>query len=79
MSGIDWLILLLSLVIITIYGIIKSKDVNTASAYLRGDNTLPWYQVGLSVMATQASAITFLSAPGTPEGNCRKKASPVYI
>ncbi|OFY64290.1 MAG: sodium:solute symporter [Bacteroidetes bacterium RIFCSPLOWO2_02_FULL_36_8] len=64
MSGIDWSILISSLVFISVYGIYKSRGTQNTERYLRGDNTLPWYAVGLSVMATQASAITFLSGPG---------------
>lgn len=49
---------------IVAYGIYKSRNINNINGYLLGDRSLPWYNVGLSVMATQASAITFLSAPG---------------
>ncbi|MFN4083946.1 MAG: sodium:solute symporter family transporter [Bacteroidia bacterium] len=64
MAVLDWVVLLCSLAFITIYGIYKTrKQINTES-YLRGNNSIPWYMVGFSVMATQASAITFLSAPG---------------
>lgn len=64
MSALDWSILVSSLVFITVYGIYKSRGTKNTEGYLRGDNSLPWYAVGLSVMATQASAITFLSGPG---------------
>ncbi len=64
MSLIDWLVLALTLVSIISYGIWKSRGTRTISSYLLADRKLPWYHVGLSVMATQASAITFLSAPG---------------
>jgi solute:Na+ symporter, SSS family len=64
MSSIDWLILIITLSFIIIYGIIKSKGAKNIQTYLLADKQLPWYHVGLSVMATQASAITFLSAPG---------------
>lgn len=49
---------------IVIYGIIKTKNVNNSKSYLLGDKDLPWWTIGLSIMATQASAITFLSTPG---------------
>jgi solute:Na+ symporter, SSS family len=49
---------------IVAYGVWKTRHVNTVQSYLRGDNDLPWWAIGLSVMATQASAITFLSTPG---------------
>jgi SSS family transporter len=49
---------------IVVYGLWKTRDVKTAQSYLRGDRELNWWTIGLSVMATQASAITFLSTPG---------------
>ncbi|MEZ4799922.1 MAG: sodium:solute symporter [Flavobacteriales bacterium] len=64
MSNIDWLVLGLTLGFIIVYGVWKSRGTNTMQGYLLADQKLPWYHVGLSVMATQASAITFLSAPG---------------
>lgn len=59
----DWIVLISTLLFIVIYGIYKSRGSNNIDSYLRG-NSLHWYMVGLSIMATQASAITFLSAPG---------------
>ncbi len=64
MSTIDWIVLFTTLLLIVVYGIYKSRNINNIDGYLAGDRSLPWYNVGLSVMATQASAITFLSAPG---------------
>jgi len=64
MSLIDWLVLVVTLLTIVLYGTWKSGRTNDLNGYLLADKKLPWYQVGLSVMATQASAITFLSAPG---------------
>lgn len=64
MHIIDWIILIGILLLIVFYGIWKTRAVNTTEAFLRGEQTLPWYTIGLSVMATQASAITFLSTPG---------------
>ncbi len=64
MSSIDWIVLILTLLAIVAYGIYKSKNVKSIDGYILSDRSLPWYTVGLSVMATQASAITFLSAPG---------------
>ncbi len=64
MSYLDWTVLGLTLVFIVIYGIYKSRGSQNIQGYLLGDNTMKWYMVGFSVMATQASAITFLSAPG---------------
>lgn len=64
MSAIDWVVLFLTLFCIVLYGIYKSRNIKNIDGYLLGNRSLPWYTVGLSVMATQASAITFLSAPG---------------
>ncbi len=64
MSLIDWLVLSVTLLFIILYGIWKSRGTKNIDGYLLADRKLPWYHVGLSVMATQASAITFLSAPG---------------
>lgn len=64
MSNIDWAVLILTLVVIVVYGIYKSRGAHNIQTYLLGNQSLPWYHVCLSVMATQASAITFLSAPG---------------
>ena len=64
MSLIDWLVLSTTLLSIIIYGVWKSRGAKNIDTYLLADRQLPWYHVGLSVMATQASAITFLSAPG---------------
>lgn len=64
MSTIDWIVLILTLLVIVLYGMYKSRGIKNIDGYLLGNQSLPWYHVGLSVMATQASAITFLSAPG---------------
>jgi len=64
MSSIDWIVLSTTLLSIVLYGIWKSYGTKNISGFLLADKQLPWYHVGLSVMATQASAITFLSAPG---------------
>ncbi len=64
MSIADWIVLAVTLLAIVIYGIWKSGSNKNIDQYLMGNRSLPWYHVGLSVMATQASAITFLSAPG---------------
>jgi SSS family transporter len=63
MSIIDWVVLLGSLAGIVIYGIWKSRR-GSATDFLRGDSRTKWWSIGLSIMATQASAITFLSTPG---------------
>ncbi len=64
MPLLDWFVLSFTLLFIVVYGIWKSKGTKNIEGYLLADKQLPWYHVGLSVMATQASAITFLSAPG---------------
>ncbi|PHI19136.1 sodium:solute symporter [Lewinellaceae bacterium SD302] len=64
MHLIDWLIMGGTLAAIVIYGVYKTRNIHTADAYLRGERDLKWWTIGLSVMATQASAITFLSTPG---------------
>jgi len=64
MSIIDWAVLISTLVLITVYGIWKSRGNKNIEGYLLGNQTMPWYVIGFSIMATQASAITFLSAPG---------------
>ena len=64
MSGIDWIVLITTLLVIVAYGIYKSRGTANIEGYLLGNQAFPWYSVTLSVMATQASAITFLSAPG---------------
>ena len=46
------------------YGIWRSRNVDSSDNFLAGKRDLPWWTIGLSVMATQASAITFLSTPG---------------
>lgn len=60
----DWVVLLLTLSGIVIYGVWKSRKTNDLDGYFLANRRLPWYHILLSVMATQASAITFLSAPG---------------
>ena len=64
MSKLDWSILLGTIVFITLYGIWKTRGIRDIEGYLRSDNSEKWWTICLSVMATQASAITFLSTPG---------------
>lgn len=64
MSSIDWIILCLTLCSIVAYGIYKSKTTKNLDGYFLSNRSMPWYLVLLSIMGTQASAITFLSAPG---------------
>jgi len=64
MSNIDWLVLSITLLIVIVYGIYKSRGQTNIDSYFLSNNSLPWYLVLFSIMSTQASAITFLSAPG---------------
>jgi SSS family solute:Na+ symporter len=64
MEQLDWLVLSVTLGFIVIYGIIKTRKTKGIEGYLLGGKEAEWWTVGLSVMATQASAITFLSTPG---------------
>ena len=64
MELIDWAVLSLSLLFIVTYGVWKNNSHKNIKDYIRGGNQASWFTVGLSVMATQASAITFLSTPG---------------
>jgi len=60
----DWIVLIVTLVGIAGYGVWKSRKTSSLESYFLANKQLPWYHIMLSVMATQASAITFLSAPG---------------
>ncbi|MCH8233033.1 MAG: sodium:solute symporter [Bacteroidetes bacterium] len=64
MNLIDWTILFGTLIFIVGYGVWKTRGSSNIESYLLGDKSLKWWTIGLSVMATQASAITFLSTPG---------------
>jgi Na+/proline symporter len=64
MSLIDWVVLIGFLGFVVIYGTLKTRGKKNIQDYMLGNRTTPWYIVTLSIMATQASAITFLSTPG---------------
>ncbi|HEX4342084.1 MAG TPA: sodium:solute symporter [Verrucomicrobiae bacterium] len=64
MSALDYLVLIGSMLGIALYGMWKTRGRRDLKSYLKGDGQTPWFVIGLSVMATQASAITFLSTPG---------------
>ena len=64
MEVLDWIVLSTTLFFIVIYGALKTKGSANVKDYLLDNNETPWFTVGVSVMATQASAITFLSTPG---------------
>ncbi len=64
MGALDWIILAGTLLFIVVYGVWKTKGSQNVEDYVRGRKESKWWTIGLSVMATQASAITFLSTPG---------------
>jgi Na+/proline symporter len=64
MRTLDWMVLILSLVLIVGYGLYKGRGSGTIQAYLLADKSMPWWAMGLSIMATQASAITFIGTTG---------------
>jgi SSS family solute:Na+ symporter len=64
MSTLDWLVLFGTLTFIVLYGTWKSRGSKNMESYLKGDQQLKWWMIGVSIMATQASAVTFLSTPG---------------
>ena len=64
MRPLDWVVLVGSLTSIILYGLYRGRGSNTVDRYLLAGKTMPWYAMGLSIMATQASAITFISTTG---------------
>ena len=64
MSSLDWFILIGTLFTIVGYGVWKTRGSKDLSSFLKGNNDAKWWGIGISIMATQASAITFLSTPG---------------
>jgi SSS family transporter len=64
LNWIDWAVLCVTLIAIVAYGTYQTRGSRNVQDYLKGGNTSKWWTIGLSVMATQASAITFLSTPG---------------
>lgn len=64
MNNLDIAVLFLSIGSISIYGILRTRQRDDLTSYIKGKEQTPWWAIGLSVMATQASAITFLSTPG---------------
>ena len=64
MSRPDWIVLVITLTAIIAYGLYKSRTAKNLEGYFLSGRSMPWYIVLLSIMGTQASAITFLSAPG---------------
>lgn len=64
MNGLDYAILLITVLGIAAYGTWQTRGRHTFKTYLKGSGNTPWFVIGISVMATQASAVTFLSTPG---------------
>jgi len=64
MRPLDWLVMIAALMGIVAYGLYRARGKATVDSYLRAGRTMPWYAMGLSIMATQASAITFISTTG---------------
>lgn len=64
MSALDWIVLVVALVSVIGYGLYKSRTERTLDGYFKGGNSMGWLLILLSIMGTQASAVTFLSAPG---------------
>lgn len=64
MSSIDWIVLALTLIAVISYGVYKSAHEKNLNSYFKSNNSMSWFLILLSIMGTQASAITFLSAPG---------------
>lgn len=64
LNWLDFVVLFASIISIAVYGIWSTRSNAGLSSYMRGSEQTPWFMIGLSVMATQASAVTFLSTPG---------------
>src|SRR6202166_3722422 len=64
MRPLDWIVLGTALFSIVAYGLYRSRGSNTVDRFLLAGKTMPWYAMALSIMATQASAITFISTTG---------------
>ncbi len=64
MRTFDWLVLVASLLFIVLYGLYKGRGSGTVASYLLANKSMPWWAMGLSIMATQASAITFIGTTG---------------
>ena len=64
MREVDWVVLIATLLFITIYGIAKNINNQTAESYVVGNRDMKWWVICISIMTTQASAVTFISTPG---------------
>ncbi len=64
MTTLDWIVMIATIIAIPSFGLWRGRGGNTTSHYLLAGKTMPWYAMGLSIMATQASAITFIATTG---------------
>ncbi|MCJ7680580.1 MAG: sodium:solute symporter, partial [Candidatus Aminicenantes bacterium] len=64
MSNLDWIVMSSFLLFVVVYGVWKTRGKKDINGYILANKSTPWYAITLSIMATQASAITFLSTPG---------------
>src|SRR6202012_5003213 len=64
MTTLDWIVMIATIIAIPSFGLWRGRGGTTTSHYLLAGKTMPWYAMGLSIMATQASAITFISTTG---------------
>src|SRR6202142_4775767 len=64
MTTLDWIVMIVTIIAIPSFGLWRGRGGTTTAHYLRAGKTMPWYAMGLSIMATQAGAITFMSTPG---------------
>jgi Na+/proline symporter len=64
MTTLDWIVLVITLLAIISYGLYKSRTTHNLDGYFLSNRSMPWGLILLSIMGTQASAITFISAPG---------------
>jgi Na+/proline symporter len=63
-TPVDWVVMVLTIIAIPSFGLWKGRGSKTVNQYLLAGKTMPWYAMGLSIMATQASAITFIATTG---------------
>ncbi len=64
MTTLDWIVMVVAIIAIPSFGLWRGRGGKTTSHYLLAGKTMPWYAMGLSIMATQASAITFIATTG---------------
>ena len=80
LKTLDWVVLFSTLTAIISYGLYRARGEQTTASYLLAGRSMPWYAMALSIMATQASAITFISTTGQAyeigRASCRERVSP---